>query len=54
MGIGMTAMRERVRGIEGSSEIASSPEEGTTISVVVPLRAGRVRTIKRSAIEGAA
>lgn len=36
-GIGLTAMRERVRGIDGSSEIESTGE-GTTISVYVPLR----------------
>jgi two-component system sensor histidine kinase UhpB len=38
MGIGMTAMRERVRGIDDSSSIDSSPGRGTTISVRVPLR----------------
>jgi signal transduction histidine kinase len=38
MGIGMTAMRERVRGIDGSSSIDSFPGRGTTISVRVPLR----------------
>jgi two-component system, NarL family, sensor histidine kinase UhpB len=40
MGIGMTAMRERVRGIDGTSSIDSSRGRGTTISVRVPLRSG--------------
>jgi two-component system sensor histidine kinase UhpB len=39
LGLGLTAMRERVRTIGGSSRIHSSPEGGTTISLLVPLRA---------------
>jgi two-component system sensor histidine kinase UhpB len=39
LGLGLTAMRERVRTIGGSSQIHSSPEGGTTISLLVPLRA---------------
>lgn len=38
LGLGLTAMRERVRTIEGTSQIESSPTAGTTISVTVPLR----------------
>jgi two-component system sensor histidine kinase UhpB len=38
-GIGLTAMRERVRSIDGSTQIESSPNGGTTISLLVPLRA---------------
>jgi two-component system sensor histidine kinase UhpB len=38
LGLGLTAMRERVRTIGGSSHIHSSPEGGTTISLLVPLR----------------
>jgi two-component system sensor histidine kinase UhpB len=52
MGIGMTAMRERVRGIEGSSSIDSSPGRGTTISVRVPLRPGEAAPAARQ-FEGA-
>ena len=36
-GIGLTAMRERVRSINGSTNIESSPDSGTTISISVPL-----------------
>lgn len=39
LGLGLTAMRERVRTIGGSSQIHSSTEGGTTISLLVPLRA---------------
>ena len=54
-GIGLTAMRERVRGIDGSSSIESSPEGGTTVSVHVPLPAGKERrAADNKAIEGAA
>jgi two-component system, NarL family, sensor histidine kinase UhpB len=38
LGLGLTAMRERVRTIEGTSRIESSATEGTTITVTVPLR----------------
>jgi nitrate/nitrite-specific signal transduction histidine kinase len=48
----MTAMRERVRGIEGSSRIDSSPGRGTTISVRVPLRPGEAAPAARQ-FEGA-
>jgi two-component system sensor histidine kinase UhpB len=37
LGLGLTAMRERVRTIDGASQIESSPAGGTTISVLVPL-----------------
>lgn len=37
LGLGLTAMRERVRTIDGSSQIETSPKGGTTISVLVPL-----------------
>lgn len=36
-GLGLLGMRERVHSIGGSITIRSSPEEGTTIEVVVPL-----------------
>lgn len=55
MGIGMTAMRERVRSIDGSSSIDSTRERGTTISVIVPLRPTKeVRGVDAKLIEGAA
>jgi two-component system sensor histidine kinase UhpB len=38
LGLGLTAMRERVRTIDGASQIESSPAGGTTISLLVPLR----------------
>jgi len=38
LGLGLTAMRERVRTIEGTSRIESSATDGTTITVTVPLR----------------
>lgn len=38
IGLGLTAMRERVNTIEGSSDIDSSPAGGTTIRVLVPVR----------------
>jgi two-component system sensor histidine kinase UhpB len=37
-GLGLTAMRERVRTVDGTSHIDSSPAGGTTITVLVPLR----------------
>lgn len=37
MGIGMTAMRERVGGLGGTASIESFPGGGTTVSVLVPL-----------------
>jgi hypothetical protein len=37
-GIGFTAMRERIRSLDGTSSIDSSPN-GTTISIDLPLRA---------------
>jgi two-component system sensor histidine kinase UhpB len=37
MGIGMTAMRERVGGLGGTAGIESSPGRGTTVLVLVPL-----------------
>ena len=33
-------MRERVRSVDGTSSIDSSPAGGTTITVRVPLRSG--------------
>jgi len=41
LGIGMTAMRERVGGLGGSANIESAPGAGTTVSVIVPLSAGK-------------
>jgi signal transduction histidine kinase len=38
LGLGLTAMRERVRTIGGSCHIQSSPVGGTTISLLVPLQ----------------
>jgi two-component system sensor histidine kinase UhpB len=38
LGLGLTAMRERVRTIGGSCRIDSSPQRGTKISLLVPLR----------------
>jgi len=37
IGLGLTAMQERVRSIDGTSHIQSSPQGGTTIVVLVPL-----------------
>jgi signal transduction histidine kinase len=50
MGMGMTAMRERVRGIGGSSAIDSARGHGTTLTVYVPLRA---KTVTVKEVEGA-
>jgi signal transduction histidine kinase len=36
-GLGLLGMRERVHSIGGSIAFRSSPDEGTTIEVVVPL-----------------
>ncbi len=52
-GIGLTAMRERVRAIDGASKIVSSPERGTTISVTVPLRNVKDGRGATKVIEGA-
>lgn len=38
IGLGLTAMRERVNAIEGTSSIESSPKGGTTVRVDIPLR----------------
>jgi two-component system sensor histidine kinase UhpB len=54
MGMGMTAMRERVRGIGGSSRTDSDRGHGTTLTVEVPLGArknGKTVTVKE--VEGA-
>jgi two-component system sensor histidine kinase UhpB len=40
LGLGLTAMRERVRTVDGASRIESSPAGGTTISVLLPLPTG--------------
>ncbi len=53
LGIGLTAMRERVRGIDGTSSIDSSPERGTTISVIVPLHNTKPARTATKVIEGA-
>jgi two-component system, NarL family, sensor histidine kinase UhpB len=53
LGIGLTAMRERVRGIDGTSSIDSAPERGTTISVTVPLRNAKPARTATKVIEGA-
>lgn len=42
LGLGITAMRERVRSIDGSSSIDSSPT-GTTVSVNIPLKGRATR-----------
>jgi two-component system, NarL family, sensor histidine kinase UhpB len=52
LGIGLTAMRERVRGIDGTSSIDSAPERGTTISVTVPLRNAKPARTPTKVIEG--
>ena len=52
-GIGLTAMRERVSGIDGSTSIDSSPERGTTISVSVPLRVTKDARVETKALDGA-
>jgi two-component system sensor histidine kinase UhpB len=51
-GIGLTAMRERVRGIDGTSSIDSSPERGTTITVTVPLSSAKPARTATKVIEG--
>jgi len=53
MGIGMTAMRERVGGLGGTASIDSAPGQGTTVSMVVPLdpRKGEVAA-ETKAMEG--
>ena len=43
IGLGLTAMQERVRTIDGTSLIQSSPQGGTTIVVRVPLAPDGVR-----------
>ena len=54
MGMGMTAMRERVRGIGGSSNIDSARGHGTTLTVYVPLRADKnAKTVTVKEVEGA-
>jgi two-component system sensor histidine kinase UhpB len=50
-GIGLTAMRERVRGIDGSSEIESTTK-GTVVSVYVPLHKA-ANEVDQQASEGA-
>jgi two-component system sensor histidine kinase UhpB len=53
LGLGLTAMRERVRTIGGSSHIYSSADGGTTISLLVPLRAPDERADQSLAIQSA-
>lgn len=43
IGLGLTAMQERVRTLDGTSHIQSSPQGGTTIVVLVPLSPLRER-----------
>jgi signal transduction histidine kinase len=38
-GFGLTAMRERIAQYQGTLHIASAPHEGTTVSIVLPIRA---------------
>lgn len=53
MGIGMTAMRERVGGLGGSASIESVPGQGTTVSVLVPLKPRKSEhAAEAEAIEG--
>ncbi|MFA5900787.1 MAG: ATP-binding protein [Hyphomicrobium sp.] len=53
MGIGMTAMRERVGGLGGVARFDSAPKGGTTVSVDVPLAAVKAeRAARVAAIEG--
>ena len=51
-GIGLTAMRERVRGIDGASSIETSPGNGTTITVTVPLSSAKPARTATKVIEG--
>ena len=54
MGMGMTAMRERIRGIGGSSNINSARGHGTTLTVYVPLGAHKnEKTMTAKEVEGA-
>ena len=41
VGLGLTAMQERVRSLDGSSHVQSSPQGGTTITVSIPLALAR-------------
>ena len=51
-GIGLTAMRERVRAIDGTSSIETSPGNGTTITVTVPLSSAKPARTATKVIEG--
>jgi len=52
-GIGMTAMRERVGGLGGTTDMESSPGDGTTVKVLVPVKPRRGSdTPESKAIEG--
>jgi two-component system sensor histidine kinase UhpB len=48
IGLGLTAMRERVSTIDGTSKIETSPEGGTTISVLVPLPSPAAASVEQS------
>jgi len=53
MGIGMTAMRERVGSLGGTMKVDSVSGGGTTVSIEIPLRAEKTeRTAKQEVIEG--
>jgi two-component system sensor histidine kinase TtrS len=39
-GLGLIGMRERVEGLDGSLQVASSPGAGTTVTVILPPAAG--------------
>lgn len=53
MGIGMTAMRERVGGLGGAMSVESARGKGTTVAIVVPLKAAKAeRAAREEAMEG--
>ena len=49
LGLGITAMRERVRSIDGTSSIDSSPK-GTTVSISVPIKGRAARKSPQPAL----
>lgn len=53
MGIGMTAMRERVGGLGGTARFDSVPKGGTTVLIDIPLPVKKgERDVREAAIEG--
>jgi len=54
-GIGVTAMRERVGGLDGTTDIESSPGRGTLVRVVLPVKIRRgAASSEREVVEGQA